>query len=152
MNLFNRRQKQSLDQELNIMPVLDILSTLVVFLLLTAVWYQVGSYKTENAYGATAESKKIEPSLVATFIDNKGVQIEVRDGARFKKIFNLDDLDQSRDIMQEFLTQIKGKIPTLSQAIVIPAKSSEYNNVIFVMDQIYKQEIKNISLGYQRGG
>lgn len=151
MNLI-KRKTQSLDQELNIMPVLDILSTLVVFLLLTAVWYQVGSYKTENAYGSTAESKKLEPSLVATFIENKGVQIEIRDGIKFKKIFNLNELDESREVIQSFLTQIKGKIPTLSQAIVIPDKSSEYNKVIFVMDQIYKQEIKNISLGYQRGG
>lgn len=151
MNLL-KRKAQSLDQELNIMPVLDILSTLVVFLLLTAVWYQVGTYKTENAYGASAEAKPLEPSLVATFIENKGVQIEIRDGAKFKKIFNLSEMDQAKEIIQTFLTQVKTKIPTLSQAIVIPSKSSEYSKVIFVMDQIYKQDIKNISLGYQRGG
>jgi|GEM_PF-2664445 len=62
---------KDLNLDLNIMPVLDILSTLIVFLLISAVWIQFNSLGSENANGVTSiVNNKPEVTLEAVFEGN----------------------------------------------------------------------------------
>lgn len=145
-----------LNEDLNIMPVLDILSTLVVFLLLTAVWYQVGSFSTQNAVGDSApQSAQVKPSLVATFNDNGTLTLEIKDLpknnqlSQARKTFNLGNKDSVQQALTAFLSTAKQSVPELTESLVIPQKSIPYEKVMFVMDQINKNGIRNIGLGYR---
>ena len=46
-----RHNKKHLDFELNLIPCIDLLSVCICFLLLTAVWLQVGSLSVKQAIG-----------------------------------------------------------------------------------------------------
>lgn len=157
--LLKRRQNQdSLNEDLNIMPVLDILSTLVVFLLLTAVWYQVGSFSTEQGLGSSANENPKKPTLVATFNGTRDVTFELQDvpkniSASVKSLtFKINSEETNEEAQAQILTYLneaKSKLPDLSDSIVIPNQKIPYENVIFIMDQINKNGIKNIGLGYR---
>jgi biopolymer transport protein ExbD len=154
MFLKRRLKTDALNEELNIMPVLDILSTLVVFLLLTAVWYQVGSFKTEQGLASQAKGNKVRPTLIGTFTSPNEVTIELKDLTRSnlkvqkRRTFILGHQSTQSEIF-DYLNSAKKQIPELTDSIVIPSEKSSYENVIFIMDQINKAGIKNIGLGYR---
>jgi len=154
MFLKRRVESDGLNEDLNIMPVLDILSTLVVFLLLTAVWYQVGSFKTEQGLGSYAKEKEVKPTIIGTFVGPKRVVIELKDvNGKLLKIKSRKTFELGTELSQEeilaYLAEAKKNIPELTDSIVIPSEKSSYENVIFIMDQFNKSGIKNIGLGYR---
>ena len=53
-------KKKSLDSELNLVPFIDLLSCLISFLLITAVWTQITSLKVTQTGGLTPEQEKPE--------------------------------------------------------------------------------------------
>ena len=72
--------KKELNFELNILPILDILSVLICFLLLTAVWVQVGTIDTKQAIGDnTATAAKNPPSIWVTVANDGVVTLSLRD-------------------------------------------------------------------------
>ncbi len=51
-------EKKSLDFELNLTSFIDLLSTCTCFLLITAVWIQVGSVEIKQSHGTEAAQEK----------------------------------------------------------------------------------------------
>jgi biopolymer transport protein TolR len=159
-----KKRKPQLNEDLNIMPVLDILSTLVVFLLLTAVWYQVGSFKTESGFGSSSSQskKEIKPIVIGTFLDSETLVVEIKDlkktkkssqdsaniAVEIRKMIQLKEDPKESVELLTYLNEIKRSYPDIMDSIVIPNKKSPYEKVIFVMDQLNKSGIKNIGLGY----
>jgi biopolymer transport protein TolR len=81
--------KKNLNFELNILPILDILSVLICFLLLAAVWIQLGSIDTKQAVGdSTSTTGKNPPSLWVRVEKNGTLNLSLRDVPRKK---NLED-------------------------------------------------------------
>lgn len=48
--------KRSVNAEINLVPYIDLLSTLICFLLITAVWQQIATLSTEGTNAATSDS------------------------------------------------------------------------------------------------
>ena len=53
-------QKKELDAQLNLTPFIDLLSTCVCFLLITAVWIQIGTVEVKQSYGTSAKKQEKE--------------------------------------------------------------------------------------------
>ncbi|MBY0385641.1 biopolymer transporter ExbD, partial [bacterium] len=52
-----RHGKKHLDFEINLIPFIDLLSACICFLLLTAVWVQVGTLDVKQAVGGQPASE-----------------------------------------------------------------------------------------------
>lgn len=61
-----KKGKKPLDAELNLVPFIDLLSCLISFLLITAVWTQISSVKVASTGGLTNED---QPPKEQTTID-----------------------------------------------------------------------------------
>jgi len=61
-----KKGKKALDAELNLVPFIDLLSCLISFLLITAVWTQISSVKVASTCGLTNED---QPPKEQTTID-----------------------------------------------------------------------------------
>lgn len=60
-----RKHKKHLDFEINLIPCIDLLSVCICFLLLTAVWLNIGSMNVKQAIGqTTAETEKSRCSML----------------------------------------------------------------------------------------
>ena len=155
MITFKNKSPDSLNADLNIMPILDILSTLVVFLLLTAVWYQVGSYQTESQLGSTAtQNQKPKTLIIATLKDNKTLQLKIDRPHQKTLLIDLKQTDLAKgQIIAAIQQLLQGQNQPIEEfeSVVIPESTTSYKTVIFVMDQISKSGLKSINLGYQKG-
>jgi len=57
-------KKKSLDSELNLVPFIDLLSCLISFLLITAVWTQISSLKVAQSGGVTQTENTPEEGTI----------------------------------------------------------------------------------------
>lgn len=142
--------KKELNFELNILPVLDILSVLICFLLLTAVWVQLGTIDTKQAIGdnSTAGAKN-PPSLWVTLQKDGTVQLSLRDLPQAK---NLEDsvaktvTGVNWTTLDTKIQTLRSKWPDLKTSIVRPEARASYGDVIRIMDQLKKNQFDGVGL------
>ena len=139
-----------LNFELNILPILDILSVLICFLLLTAVWVQIGTIDTRQAIGDNSvENQANPPSLWVSVEADGSMQLSMRDLPKKQKMevavpralkgVNMASFEQK-------LADLKTKFPELKTVIVRPKQQTSYGDVIRIMDQLKKSAIDQVGL------
>lgn len=70
--------KDTFNVELNLVPFIDLLSSLVLFLLLTAVWVQISSISTKvDAKGPVALLKQQPEQILQIHLSEKGYEISI---------------------------------------------------------------------------
>ncbi len=143
-------KKNDLDFEINILPILDILSVLICFLLLTAVWIQMGTLETKQAIGdnSTAGAKN-PPSLWVTVEKDGNLTLSLRDlpqerqlEHRIGKIGGKVNWEGLNLKLQALRTQF----PDLKTSIVRPGAQTAYGDVIKIMDQLKQNQFDGVGI------
>ena len=144
--------KKELNFEINILPILDILSVLICFLLLTAVWVQIGTIDTRQAIGDnTTTAGKNPPSMWITVEQNGIVTLSLRDMPK-ANAQNLESqiLANSKGVNWESLNAklqaLRNQWPDLKTGIVRPSPQTPYKDVIKVMDQLKQFKFDGVGL------
>jgi Biopolymer transport protein len=142
--------KDGLNFEINILPILDILSVLICFLLLTAVWVQLGSLDTKQAIGdnSTAGAKN-PPSLWVTLDTKGGILLSLRDvpkGTALEHSILATKAGVNWDLLESKLQALRSQFPDLKTGVVRPEARSSYGNVIKVMDKLKQFQFDGVGL------
>ncbi len=145
-----RKRHKHLEFEINLIPAIDLLSVCICFLLLTAVWLNVGSLNVKQAVGGQPASETAKkPTLWVQMAAMGDVQLEVRDARVPAKLAKMrvpgvegkPNLDSLRSIASE----LRAVEPALTTALIQPQAQSLYEDIIDVMDSFKKQGL--IDLG-----
>jgi biopolymer transport protein ExbD len=147
-----RSHKKHLDFEINLIPCIDLLSVCICFLLLTAVWLQVGSLNVKQAIGgqSAAETEK-KPQLWVGMSDNGDLSLNVKDSAkvpgkfRSMKIPGLEGKSNMTDLSQA-VQQLRTLDPSLKMVLIQPRPSNDYEEIIDVMDQFKKDGLTDLGV------
>ena len=150
--------KKELNAELNLTPFIDLLSTCVCFLLITAVWLEIGTVEIKQSHGTEApESKKETFDLDVVFQGATKARLNLkRNGKRIKKI---DITDASFDsflakletaVTTEVLL-IKEKAVTIASATITPRSTVNYGHLISTLDVLRRNKIVNIGVLTAKG-
>lgn len=144
-------KKKHLDFEVNLIPFIDLLSTCICFLLLTAVWLNVGALNVKQAVGGqpASETEK-KPTLWVQMAPTGDLAVEVRDSAlkpnqaRFAIAGkegkpNLEDLAGA-------MAKVKEAEPRLNTALIQPQAASVYEDIIGLMDQFKKSGLMDLGV------
>jgi len=147
--------KKELNFEINILPILDILSVLICFLLLTAVWTQIGTLDTRQALGdnSTAGDKN-PPSLWIMMSPDGSLRLSLRD---LKPEMTAQNLSRESSLTAgqgginwqafgEMIQNYKQKLPELKTVVITPEAKTNYGDVIKVMDQLKRNQMTDIGL------
>lgn len=144
-------QEKELNFELNILPILDILSVMICFLLLTAVWIQMGTLDTRQAIGdnSVVDAKKNPPSLFITINTQGGIELSARDLPN-KKTYE-ERIQSSKQgvnwtALEQKLQALKDKFPDLKTGIVRPEAQASYGDVIRIMDKLKQFQFEGVGL------
>lgn len=147
-----RRNKKHLDFELNLVPFIDLLSVCICFLLLTAVWLNIGSINVKQAVGGQASSETEKKPLMWVFLGDHGeVSLDVREAssvpAPLRKL-TLAAIDGQIDVggLEKALEQIKGAEPTLRTALIQPKGQTSYETIIELMDWFKKAGLNDLGV------
>ncbi len=151
-------KKKDLDAQLNLTPFIDLLSTCVCFLLITAVWIEIGTVEIKQSHGTeAAASKKVSYDLDVVFKSEKSLNLNLkRNGKRLKAINvkgnNFDEvISQLEDIIQNKIIKSGKKIIEIASATITPRSTVNYGQMVSAMDVLRKNQIVNIGVISVRG-
>ena len=71
--------RRPVDAELNLVPFIDLLCSLIAFLLMTAVWAQIASLEVKQSETSDAEPEPSESLALRIFVGERGFKIVGRD-------------------------------------------------------------------------
>lgn len=141
---------KSLDFDINILPILDILSVLICFLLLTAVWIQIGTLDTRQAIGDNSVAgAKNPPSLWISVNPQGAVQLSLRDLPN-AKMHEEEIRASGRGVnwaaLEEKLQALRNKWPELKTGVIRPEAQASYGDVIRIMDKLKQAQFEGVGL------
>lgn len=139
------QNEQEEQQEINLMPVISVLAVCISFLLVTAVWVQVGSFNLNQALGTEAKEKsKVEtPALWVELQTNGSVLFKVKKG---DSILSSSRSNSGVKRIDDIVQAYKEQNPDMTMAVVLPAPNSNYESLMKIMNGIKKGNIANIGI------
>ena len=150
--------KKDLDLELNLTPFIDLLSTMVCFLLITAVWIEIGTVEVKQSNGTEAAAEKKESyDLDLVFKDPTALRLNLKkNGKQFKAIDVKSEssegmLAQLNEAITTQVLKIKDKTVEIATATVTPRSTVNYGQLISTLDVLRKNQIVNIGVLTAKG-
>ncbi len=148
----NQSGKRSTDIELNLVPFIDLMSTCISFLLITAVWTQVsmiqiGSsiYGKKTATGQVEEPKREQINLKID-VTHSGYVVNLG-----RQSFSIPRVNSEYDqpgLISE-LKEIKGKYPEKIDGIITLLDDIKYDELIKGMDSMMIAGFPEIAIATQ---
>lgn len=142
---------------LNLVPLVDILTSIVFFSLLTytgAVMVALTAYDlslppvvvTGTQAANNAGQRDTLNLLLAVKVSDNGLRVEHSGNGGFREdIAGLDSA--SLDKLQALMTQIKQQYPQNSDVLVVPNDDVSYDDVVHVLERLRLADYTGISLG-----
>lgn len=146
--------KKSVDFTVNLVPTIDLLSVLIAFLLITAVWTQLARIQASQVLPKTSptpqeeEPDKEKPKKLFIFVQPEEVSINFTDlpPTVFKKV----DGDLNKQVREHIKTIANDTalVPDKKKQAVIIASTDtvEYRQVIETMDILIDNGLPGMSL------
>ena len=141
--------KKNLNVELNLVPFIDLLTCLICFLLMAAVWIQIGKISvSQSGQGAPTEQtpEERERLNLVVAITPQGFLItgngQTLEGGDILKKDNQYDFER----LGTKLKEIHGLFPDKSDIVVMSEDSINYQALIETMDVCLANDFPNISV------
>lgn len=141
------KNKKNYDVEVDLVAFISLLSVLICFLLLTAIWIQIGSINVKQAVGgqSAAETKKV-PALWTKMQPNGKVILQFQDfpssiTRKLGRSVVVNGNTEGEINFEDFETKVSeliAMVPELKTGLVMPQGESKYENVIQLMDHMKK--------------
>lgn len=143
--------KRSSNAELNLVPYIDLLSTLICFLLLTAVWTQIASLSTEGAPpGTEAASSDPKPPDEKVPLSVSVLTNEIEASAGPDKIhIPYNGADPDYPALLKTLQNWKKSWPDRKDVTLNTDSQVPYKSLIRVMDTLVEGEFADIGVNTQ---
>lgn len=144
MARYRRRKKEALETDimelLNLTPLMDVFTVLVVFLLITAVFTSITilELSVPTSAGGSAPSK---PNFAIEVIVRKA-GLEISNGAFVEAAIPKKDDKYDLKKLSEMLVRLKAQYPQKEDATVLMEPKVEYDYLIQIMDAVRGAEIR----------
>lgn len=142
-----KQNKKNLNVELNLLPIFDVLSVCICFLLMTVVWVEIRQLETKQSFGGqSATETEKESSLWMNIDENSNLSVIYRPatGSERKTLIPSKsgqiDFEVARALLQKAFAQ------DYSVSHILPSRTTKYDQVIRLMDISKQAGIKNIGL------
>ncbi len=138
MARFKRRKAASLETDimelLNLTPMMDVFTVLVVFLLITAVFTSI-TVMDLSVPTSAGGSASIKPNFAIEVIVRKA-GLEIANGKAVEAAIPKKDGKYDLQMLSEMLVRLKAKYPEKEDATVLMEPKIEYDYLVQVMDTV----------------
>ena len=143
----NSKSNKNLNVELNLLPVFDILSVCICFLLMTVVWVEIRAMETKQAMGSQSLAETDKAASVWLVIDENSnliVTLKSVSGKESKTTVTAKsgqiDYQKTRFLLADAYSK------NIRATHILPSKTTKYDQVIQLMDTAKQVGIQNIGL------
>lgn len=150
--------KKDLTADLNLTPFIDLLSTMVCFLLITAVWIEIGSVEIKQSHGTEGSaSKEISFDLDLVYKNAENLRLNLkRNGKRVRgidiKAASATEFQAKLDeALKTSAVKFKNKEIKISTATITPRSTVDYGQLVATLDTLRKNNIINIGVLSAKG-
>ena len=147
------RPKKDLNCEMNLTPFIDLLSTIVCFLLISAVWVQIGSVEVKQSKGTrTQASKKLQYEMDLQFKNSKAISFVIKRNGRRVRTFKVKGENNKamaanfNNTLKDWLNTKQGKRAKVEAALVTPKRGVNYGDLMATLDVLRRNQIINIGV------
>ena len=141
--------KKSANAELNLVPYIDLLSTLICFLLITAVWQQISSLPASGQAPSDSPSTSLpDPDRVELAVHVFTDRIEMVAGKQ-KQIFPLQNQNINETQIQGTLIQWKATWPERKDVTIHSDSKAPYKFLIQMMDLLIQNKFEDVGVNTQ---
>lgn len=142
--------KKSLEFDINLVPFIDLLAVCICYLLLTAVWVQIGTMNIKQAIGGTSDNSAATPALWATLNKDGKIALELKNAPKVKKskvtVNALAGGKPDLTALKVEVDQMKAAVPELITGVMVPAAESAYEDVVTVMDEFKTSGVTDVGV------
>lgn len=137
--------------ELNLVPIIDLMSVLITFLLITAVWSQVSMIQLGSSlYSKKSDDKQPPPppplADIPLRVDVKEAGFRIIIGSETLQIPKAADGTWNYAALGEKLKSIKEKYPEKTDGVITVDEVLPYENLITGMDTMIQSGFQSISV------
>lgn len=128
--------KKSVDMQINMVPMIDLLISCIAFLLMTAVWTQIGAVQAQQPRGAPAPDQPQEQPQ-----DQLKIQISptgLRVGVNATDMRDINNGPQRYDELKRMLDERHRANAQNREVWLQPDGAVPYQDIIRVMDTVYE--------------
>lgn len=150
--------KKELNAELNLTPFIDLLSTCVCFLLITAVWIEIGTVEIKQSHGTeAAASKKESYDLDLVYKNPTELRLNLKRNGRRVKAFKVKAEDKTQlqaslhSTIKDQVLKYRNKVIEIATATITPRSTVEYGQLVETLDTLRSNEIINIGVLTAKG-
>jgi len=146
-------RKKSLEAEINLVSFIDLLSMCICFLLMTAVWVEVGSLQVKQSHGTEGAATAKQSHELDLMMDSPHtLQLTLKSGGRVVqkqslKAGSAEELAQQLDrTVAGFVQAPTVKANPISAAMITSNPSVSYGDLIRVMDSLRHHQVVNLGV------
>jgi biopolymer transport protein ExbD len=125
--------KRPLDVEFNLVPFIDLLSVLISFLLVVAVWTQISAMEVKHAPTQGGEKRKDKQISLNITLTSKAIYIGSSEGGQFATLEKKGE-EYDWQGLTDKLKELKTSIPTLENVTIQAEDKIDYGHMIQTMD------------------
>ena len=140
--------KKALDAELNLVPFIDLLSCLISFLLITAVWTQIAGLQVSSSGGPPDQQKQEQTIDVKLLLTDKGYSLTMA-GAQIDipKVNGKDGTPAyDKKMLDEKLKTLKASLPDQNAITVQPEDAVAYQDLVETVDTCLGEQLRNVTV------
>jgi biopolymer transport protein ExbD len=168
-------RRKSLDAEVNLVPFIDLLSMCICFLLMTAVWVQIGTLQVKQSHGteAPAADKKTY-DVDVKFKSATVLVVQLKQGGKIAREIKATGatpeamMETLRPQFASMVASVGHALPapgapapalgqpvalqqTIVAGMITPAVGVNYGELVNVMDMLRKNHISNLGVTPVKG-
>jgi biopolymer transport protein ExbD len=129
--------RKSVDQNINMVPFIDLLVSLIAFLLMTAVWVQSGTLEAQQPAGAPSQESQPNPEQqdqLKIFVRPNELAV----GLSQADTQNIPNGPQQWDQLRAKLRDKRNANRQQREVWISPDSAVNYNTIVRVMDVVYE--------------
>ena len=139
--------KKALDANLNLVPFIDLLSCCISFLLITAVWTQIGSLQVASSGGPPDQEKKEQTIDIKLLLTDRGYSLNMAGAAiEIPKVAKDGAQAFDKKTLVDKLKTLKASLPDQQAITVQPEDSVAYEDLIAAVDSCIGEQLKNVTV------
>ena len=144
--------KKPLDAAINLVPFIDLMAVTISFLIMTAVWTQIGRLQVSSSGGPTIDTNEPPQLSVTLLLTDRELKLSAG-GATFDAIPLVRDAQRRLDLARlgEKLKELKAQQPDLVAITLNAEDTVRYEDLVRVIDECIAQGLPNVSVAGATG-
>jgi biopolymer transport protein ExbD len=133
---------------LNLIPMMDILTVLVIFLLITAVFTHITIMDLNIPTRAGASAVNVPNFSIEVIVRKAG--LEIANGSSVEAAIPKKDDKYDLEMLSKMLTRLKAQYPEKEDATVLVEPDIQYDYLVQIMDAIRGADVREEGSGEMR--